>query len=70
MYEPEDEEEVQRLVQLAQASGWRIRVVGSGISPNAMAFSDDCMISMALMDKVLDIDPDKMQARFSGCSIW
>ena len=49
------------MVQLAYANGWRVRVVGSGISPNGSAFSKDCMISMALMDKVLEVDAEKLQ---------
>ena len=61
LYQPETEEEVQRVVQLAYANGWRVRVVGSGISPNGSAFSKDCMISMALMDKVLEVDAEKLQ---------
>jgi len=61
VYEPESEEEVRRVVQQVYANGWRARVVGSGISPNGAAFSPDCMISLALMDKVLEVDREKMQ---------
>ena len=61
VYEPETEEEVIRLMQKAIGEGWQLRVVGSGISPNAIGFSSKCMISMAQMDKVLEIDAEKRQ---------
>ena len=64
VYEPETEEEVVRLMQKAIGEGWQLRVIGSGISPNALGFSSKCMINMAHMDKVLDVDVDKKQARF------
>lgn len=63
VYEPETEEEVVRLMQKAIGEGWQLRVVGSGISPNALGFSSKCMINMAHMDKVLDVDVEKKQAR-------
>lgn len=47
----------------AIGEGWVLRVLGSGISPNALGFSDKCMISMAQMDKVIDIDVNTKQAR-------
>lgn len=54
-----------KLIRRAIAEGWTLRVLGSGISPNALAFSDKCMISMAQMDQVLDIDPDTKQVRLT-----
>ena len=35
--------------------------VGSAISPNGLGLSEDGMMSMALMDKVISIDKEKMQ---------
>ena len=67
VYEPETEEEVIRLMQKAIGEGWQLRVVGSGISPNALGFSSKCMLSMAHMDKILDIDVEKQQV---CCSLW
>jgi L-galactono-1,4-lactone dehydrogenase len=64
VYEPESEDEVVRLVRKALAEGWRLRVLGSGISPNGLALSPTCMISMAQMDKVLSVDPKTKQVRF------
>jgi FAD binding domain len=61
VYEPESEEEVVRLMQKAIGEGWRLRVSGSGISPNALGFSSERMVCMGLMDKVLGIDVEKKQ---------
>eukprot|EP00892_Ulva_mutabilis_P004800 jgi/Ulvmu1/2692/UM014_0148.1 len=63
VFEPETEEEVVGLIRRAIAEGWTLRVLGSGISPNALAFSDKCMISMAQMDQVLHVDTDTKQVR-------
>jgi L-galactono-1,4-lactone dehydrogenase len=63
VYEPEDEDEVVRLMQKAIGEGWQLRVIGSAISPNGLGFSNKCMISMAQMDKVLDVDASKKQVR-------
>jgi L-galactono-1,4-lactone dehydrogenase len=64
VYEPESEEEVVRLMQKAIGEGWQARVVGSGISPNGLGFASKCMVSMAQMDKVLNIDIQKKQVRW------
>ena len=42
-------------------TGQRIRVVGSGLSPNGMAFCPQGMLSTALLDKVISVDTDKQQ---------
>ena len=38
-----------------------MRVVGSGLSPNGMAFSSEGMLSTALLDKVISVDKEKKQ---------
>ena len=38
-----------------------MRVVGSGLSPNGMAFSSKGMLSTALLDKVISVDKEKQQ---------
>ena len=35
--------------------------MGSALSPNGLAFSKEGMLSLALLDKVLDIDVKKAQ---------
>ena len=63
VYEPESEQEVVQLIRRAIGEGWQLRVLGSGISPNALGFSDKCMISMAQMDKVINVDVNTKQVR-------
>ena len=45
----------------AWRAGRKLRCVGSGLSPNGIAFSEDGMVSLALLDKVLHIDREKGQ---------
>ncbi len=47
----------------AAAAKQRLRVVGSALSPNGIAFSEDAMISMALLDRVIKVDPAARQVR-------
>lgn len=42
-------------------AGQKLRCVGSALSPNGLAFSKEGMLSLALLDKVLDIDVKKAQ---------
>ena len=50
----------------ARRRGWahvhrkRLRPVGSALSPNGAAFNEDGMISLALLDEVLEIDEENM----------
>lgn len=37
-------------------TGERLRCVGSALSPNGLAFTNDGLVSLQLMDKVLDIN--------------
>ena len=38
-----------------------LRCVGSALSPNGLAFSSEGMLSLALLDRVLDIDEKTQQ---------
>eukprot|EP01026_Neomeris_dumetosa_P031392 TRINITY_DN24904_c0_g1_i1.p1 TRINITY_DN24904_c0_g1~~TRINITY_DN24904_c0_g1_i1.p1 ORF type:complete len:658 (-),score=88.13 TRINITY_DN24904_c0_g1_i1:404-2377(-) len=60
-FEPDSEELVEELVYTANEGGQRIRPIGSALSPNAVGFSSDGMISLALLDKVIKIDETKKQ---------
>ena len=48
-------------LSLPVTAGQQIRVVGSGLSPNGMAFSSQGMLSTALLDKVIAVDTHKQQ---------
>jgi L-galactono-1,4-lactone dehydrogenase len=55
-YQPESLVELETIVQHAHNSGQKLRCVGSGLSPNALAFEERGMVSLALMDEILSID--------------
>lgn len=40
--------------------------MGSALSPNGIAFNEEGMVSLALMDKILSIDSSKDQVRVQG----
>jgi len=62
-WEPESIEEVEKIVKDCQARGQTIRPLGSSLSPNGIALNKDGMISMANLDKVLEIDSEKKTIR-------
>ncbi len=68
-YQPENEDDVAAILTEAHRDKKRVRVVGSALSPNAIGFSDDAMMSMALLDNILDVDTDKMQVMVAT-DIW
>jgi len=63
IFEPETSEQLEEIVREAQSHSWKIRPLGSGLSPNGIAFSQESLISMALMDKVLEIDQEQQTVR-------
>ena len=42
-------------------AGEKLRCVGSALSPNGLAFSSEGMLSLALLDRVLDVDEKSQQ---------
>ena len=58
-FEPESVEEVEKIVKDCQARGQTVRPLGSSLSPNGVALNKDGMMSMANLDKVLEIDKEK-----------
>ena len=59
-YQPETQEHVEAIVKEAAASKSKLRCVGSGLSPNGIAFQPEGMVSLSLMDKILSVDADAM----------
>ena len=45
------------------ASGEKLRPLGSALSPNGIGFSNGALVSLALMDKILDVDTDTRRVR-------
>jgi len=60
-FSPDDADKVQHLVDLFHSCSGRLRAVGSALSPNGLGLSDEAMMSMAQLDKVIDVDRQKAQ---------
>ena len=58
-WEPESIEEVERIVKDCQERGQTVRPLGSSLSPNGVALNAEGMISMAMVNKILEIDTEK-----------
>jgi L-galactono-1,4-lactone dehydrogenase len=58
--QPETPAAVRAAVEWAHVHRKRLRPVGSALSPNGAAFNEDGMISLALLDEVLEIDEENM----------
>ena len=59
-YEPETVDEVVQIVAHCHRHGHSIRPVGSALSPNGLAFSKNGMMSLANLDRIIDIDANRM----------
>jgi len=60
-YQPTSMFELEEYVAKAHRNKTRLRVMGAGLSPNGIGLDEDGMISLALMDSVLSVDPKKRQ---------
>ena len=58
-WEPESIQEVEKIIKNCQEKGQTVRPLGSSLSPNGVALNKDGMISMAGLDKILEIDTEK-----------
>ncbi|KAF9664625.1 hypothetical protein SADUNF_Sadunf16G0037800 [Salix dunnii] len=62
-YQPENVEQLEKLVKENNEKKARIRPVGSGLSPNGIGLARSGMVNLALMDKVLEVDKEKKRVR-------
>lgn len=62
-HQPENIQELEKLVKEANEKRSKIRPVGSGLSPNGIGLSRAGMVNLALMDKVLEVDKEKKRVR-------
>ena len=60
-FSPETAAGVQHILALMHEAGQRLRVVGSALSPNGIGLSDENMLNMVQLDKVVSIDKEKKQ---------
>jgi L-galactono-1,4-lactone dehydrogenase len=65
-YQPENQDDLVAIVADCARAKRRLRVLGSGLSPNGVGFSEDGMMSMALLDRVVWVDPDSMRVSCCG----
>ncbi|XP_068658486.1 L-galactono-1,4-lactone dehydrogenase 2, mitochondrial [Aristolochia californica] len=61
--QPENLQELEKIVADANEKRQKIRPVGSGLSPNGIALQRGGMVNLALMDKVLEVDKEKKRVR-------
>ncbi|KAK6488662.1 L-gulonolactone oxidase [Huso huso] len=61
-FQPTSIEEVRQILELARQRGKKVKVVGGGHSPSDIACTEDFMIRMDKMNKVLEVDKKKRQA--------
>ncbi|KAG0468274.1 hypothetical protein HPP92_017602 [Vanilla planifolia] len=61
--QPENLEELEKVIRDANDRGQKIRPVGSGLSPNGIGLQRAGMVNLALMDKVLEVDKEKKRVR-------
>jgi len=60
-HQPDSLEELERLVAAAHRDGRNLRPIGSALSPNGAAFSSAELVSVAMMDRVVKVDPSNGQ---------
>jgi FAD/FMN-containing dehydrogenase len=58
-WEPESIEEVEAIVKECHAKGHAIRPIGASLSPNGLALNAAGMISLAHLDKIIEINPQR-----------
>lgn len=65
---PESVEELEATVLHHHRSNQRLRVIGSALSPNGIGFSDETLLSVANLDRILHVDKDNMEVWAAGSS--
>jgi L-galactono-1,4-lactone dehydrogenase len=58
-WEPESVQEVEEIIKQCHQWGRTVRPIGSSLSPNGIALNAAGMISMANVDRVLEVDTEK-----------
>ncbi len=66
---PTSLEQVESLVKSHHHEKQKLRPVGSSLSPNGIAFDQDGMINLSLMDKILDVDEQGLVTVEAGIRI-
>ncbi|KAF4788230.1 hypothetical protein TURU_162800 [Turdus rufiventris] len=62
-FRPSSVEEIREILELARQRGKRVKVVGGGHSPSDIACSEDFMIHMGKINRILQVDKEKLQVK-------
>ncbi|XP_074942557.1 L-gulonolactone oxidase-like isoform X1 [Phalacrocorax aristotelis] len=65
-FQPTSVEEIREILDVARQRDKRVKVVGGGHSPSDIACTDDFMIQMGKMNRVLKVDKEKQQVTVEG----
>ncbi|KAM4680648.1 L-gulonolactone oxidase-like isoform 1-T1 [Amazona ochrocephala] len=65
-FQPTSVEEIREILDMARQRNKRVKVVGGGHSPSDIACTDDFMIQMGKMNRVLKVDKEKQQVTVEG----
>ncbi|GAB0185243.1 L-gulonolactone oxidase-like [Grus japonensis] len=65
-FQPTSVEEIREILDMARQRDKRVKVVGGGHSPSDIACTDDFMIQMGKMNRVLKVDKEKQQVTVEG----
>ncbi|NP_001088534.1 uncharacterized protein LOC495407 [Xenopus laevis] len=65
-FQPTCVEEIKEILDLARQRSKRVKVVGGGHSPSDIACTDDFMIRMDKMNRILKVDKEKKQVTVEG----
>ncbi|XP_067394275.1 L-gulonolactone oxidase isoform X2 [Emydura macquarii macquarii] len=60
-FQPTSVEEIKEILDMARQRSKRVKVVGGGHSPSDIACTDDFMVQMGKMNKILQVDEEKRQ---------
>jgi L-galactono-1,4-lactone dehydrogenase len=66
LFTPETQQELRDLVAWASKAKHKLRPLGTGLSPNGLALERSGMISMVQLDKILNVDKEKMTITVEG----
>merc|ERR1712232_1095190 len=66
LFTPENQQELRELVAWASKNKQKLRPLDTGLSPNGLALEKGGMLSMASLDRILDVDKEKMTITVEG----
>ncbi|KAF0718134.1 Aste57867_1872 [Aphanomyces stellatus] len=66
VYEPTSVAEVESIVALHHLQQSKLRCMGSGVSPNGLGFSNDSILTLSRLDRILDVDVAANQVTVQG----